>query len=35
MTPKYFFQIISIWVSKNAEFGAEFESVEKVFHKES
>jgi hypothetical protein len=28
-----FFQIISIWVSKNAEFDAEFESVEKVAKK--
>ncbi len=27
---KYFFQIISIWVYKNAEFDADFESVEKV-----
>jgi hypothetical protein len=26
---KIVFQIISIWVSKNAEFDAEFESVEK------
>jgi hypothetical protein len=30
MTPKKWFQIISIWVSKNAEFDADFESVKKV-----
>jgi hypothetical protein len=30
MTPNFFLQIFSIWVSKNAEFDADFESVEKV-----
>jgi hypothetical protein len=27
----FFLQIFSIWVSKNAEFDADFESIEKVF----
>ncbi len=38
MIQENFFQIFSIWVSENAEFDAEFESVEKVakkLHKES
>ncbi len=33
MTKKNCFQIIFIWVSKNADFDAEFESVEKVAKK--
>jgi hypothetical protein len=33
MTPKIFFQIFSIWVSKNAEFDADFESFEKLSRK--
>jgi hypothetical protein len=33
MTQKIIFQIILIWVSKNAEFDADFESVEKVVKK--
>ncbi len=33
MTQKYFFQIFSIWISKNAKFDADFESVEKVAKK--
>ncbi len=33
MTQKYFFQIFSIWVSKNAEFYADFESVKNVAKK--
>ena len=33
MTPKNFPQIFSIWISKNAEFDANFESVEKVSRK--
>jgi hypothetical protein len=33
MTPQIFFQISSIWASKNADFDADFESVEKVAKK--
>jgi hypothetical protein len=33
MTHKIIFQIISTWVSKNAEFDADFESAEEVAKK--
>jgi hypothetical protein len=33
LSQKYFSIIFSIWVSKNAEFDADFESVEKVAKK--
>ena len=33
MTPKIIFSNNSIWVSKNAEFDADFESIEKVSRK--
>jgi hypothetical protein len=33
ITTKKYFQLILIWVLKNAEFDADFESVEKVVQK--